>query len=367
MDRTSLALLGLLVGSGCSRPVPPDATGYDVVTLETVDGEPMPTSIWYPAVAEEGAQPADYVLLESQDAFADLEAATGQFPLVLLSHGNGGSKDASARIAEQLARSGYIVASPDHVGNTYEDGFPSIDGFVEVFLRRPDDLRRVYDHVLAESEDPESPLHERFDGQIAVAGHSTGGSTALLAAGAGINKATIAIACALGEITGLACDVSDATEGDVIFPEFEPLPDVSALLLLAPLSATLLEGEALAGVDEPTLILVGDRDDITPADRDAEPVYASLQGPAGLGILADTGHYGFATLCGVEGLQSLLDDAWVECTDPDYLDPEQLVASTVDLSLSWLGDYAPTAVEPPPPIESEIADHPAVELSLRNR
>lgn len=330
--------------AGCSggAEIEANAVGFTRTTLTTSDGQDMPTSIWYPGFVDDESSPglAEYALGAVGDGFADIEAATGPFPLVLLSHGNGGAGDAGAAISERIAASGFIVAAPDHTGNTFDDGFGSIDSFIEVFLRRPDDLRRVFDHVDAASVDEENALFDRFDGTVVVAGHSTGGSTALLAAGAGVDKTTIVLACALGEITGLACDIAEANDGRFIYPDLTGFPEVSAMVLMAPLSATLLEGDALNGVDVPTLVLVGDRDDITPEESNARPIFESLEGPRALGVFDGGGHYAFATLCDVEDLESLLPDAHQECTGPRFIDPATLIDGTSATASSWLEGYA---------------------------
>ena len=286
--------------------------------------------------------------------------AAGPWPVVLQSHGNGGSRHAGAVLSERLAERGFIVAAPDHVGNTFDAGF-SIDGFVEVFLRRPDDLGRVYAHLLDEADDEGSPFFGQLDGTVGLMGHSTGGSTALLAAGGGVSKATISVACAFGQISGLACEIADQTEGDFIYADLDGFPAVDTMVLMAPLSATLLDGPALAGIEAGALVAVGDRDVITPLEDNAGPIHDSLPQPSALAVLEGAGHYGFATLCGVEGLDEALPDAHEECTGAGYLDPDVLVDATEALAGAWLDAHLAGRADEPS-LDAVGAEFPPVDL-----
>src|SRR5690606_41854760 len=51
----------------------------------------------------------------------DAKTIKGQYPLVLFSHGNGGSRLSMEWLAQSLVKSGYIVAAVDHWGNTHDN------------------------------------------------------------------------------------------------------------------------------------------------------------------------------------------------------------------------------------------------------
>ena len=361
-----LMMAALSVTAGCEKVLEANATGYTETTLETSDGQEMPVSIWYPGVVEEGesADFADYDFATSADAMVEIEMATGPFPIVLMSHGNGGGRNASAAVSEAFARAGYIVAAPDHTGNTFSDGFGGLDTFIEVFFRRPDDLLRVHDFVADESADEESLFAGHFSGTVAVAGHSTGGSTALLSAGGGVTKSTVLLGCAAGQVSGLACEIANETETDLIYADVDGFPEVAAMFVMAPLSGSLLEGDALEDVDAPTLVMVGDRDNVTPLERDARPIFESLKPPSGLAVLEGAGHYGFATLCDVPGLQAVSDDAYTECTDPSYIDADVLVSAAVDMGIAWF-DTQVKASEDAADIELVADDYAELTLEVK--
>ena len=98
-------------------------------------------------------------------------------PVVLFSHGFAGTRLQSKFLCSHLASHGYVVASPDHKGNTFLD--LNIFKSTESAKERPHDLRVVLDRLIEESENPESTLFGRLDGtRCAAIGHSFGGYTA---------------------------------------------------------------------------------------------------------------------------------------------------------------------------------------------
>jgi len=86
----------------------------------------------------------------------------GPFPLVVFSHGYGDVAEGYRPFLERLAREGYVVAGPD---------YPSRD-----FTTHPSDITRVIDDLTGSH----SPLPGGVvdDRNIAVAGHSLGGTDA---------------------------------------------------------------------------------------------------------------------------------------------------------------------------------------------
>src|SRR5690606_20682621 len=74
--------------------------------------------------------------------------AGGPTPLVLLSHGTGGSIEALGWLADALCEAGWLVVGVDHHGNTAVEPYaPEGFGFV---WERPRDLSYALDWALAE-------------------------------------------------------------------------------------------------------------------------------------------------------------------------------------------------------------------------
>lgn len=98
------------------------------------------------------------------------------FPLLLLSHGSGGSFDRLDWMADYFVRRGWLVAALNHPGNTREDN--TVEGLVQVW-KRAEQLSSFLTFLLERH-----PLRHRIDQEhIAAAGHSAGGTTVILLAG----------------------------------------------------------------------------------------------------------------------------------------------------------------------------------------
>jgi dienelactone hydrolase len=103
--------------------------------------------------------------------------ADGPFPLVVFGHGFAVTPAPYARLLQSWARAGYVVAAPVFpLGNANAPGGPDESDLVN----QPADMRFVISRMLAASSTSSSPLHGLLDSrQIAVAGQSDGGDTAL--------------------------------------------------------------------------------------------------------------------------------------------------------------------------------------------
>jgi len=163
-----------------------------VRTIEVYDAERdrmLPTEVWYPATsAYVGQDLADatkdvYEPLANlppsfQNAVRDADEADGGIPIAF-SHGVAGHRRQSTHLCTHLASHGYVVAAPDHVGNTLADlmhqflsgpsGADLLELFIQSGLDRPIDILRVLDAV--GGEEP-----------VGVCGHSFGGWTTLAVA-----------------------------------------------------------------------------------------------------------------------------------------------------------------------------------------
>lgn len=101
----------------------------------------------------------------------------GNGRLVVISHGTGGAPWGHADLARALVQAGYVVALPEHRGDTFRDY--SEWGTFESPNRRPLEVSRTIDAV---ARDPRlAPLLDLR--QVGVYGMSAGGFTALTLAG----------------------------------------------------------------------------------------------------------------------------------------------------------------------------------------
>jgi predicted dienelactone hydrolase len=252
-----------------------------VRTLELVDASrpnadgsgqrPVTVEIWYPSTAEAVAGVERYVVnlfgfdVARTPTYRDVAHAPGPFPLVLFSHGNGGIRFQSIFLATQLASHGYVVASPDHHGNTFLDiGLGMVDAASAT--NRPLDMRFMLDELLLRNAATGDFLESTIDAsRIGMSGHSFGGFTTFaLAAGPNLD------------------------------------PRIGAFMPLAP--ATLFDAAFLGSITAPILIQGGDLDGTTPYDSQQLAPFQSLSPGAtvvGLAKIVGAGHFTFSDVCEV--------------------------------------------------------------------
>jgi predicted dienelactone hydrolase len=202
---------------------------------------------------------------------------------VIYSHGSGGLRYIHSNYTEALASNGYIVAAPDHTGNTAVDRLleTEVDGAVTAF-NRPNDVQRVINAFL----DPESTETVDFvasvnPGQIAVTGHSFGGFTAYAMASGFSNE----------------------------FGEFIADERVSAIITLAPATTPLSDDELLS-IRIPALVMAGTDDVTTPIDPNVtRPWNQSASSPSYRVDLTAAEHETFTDLCAYQAFLPTLSNA----------------------------------------------------------
>jgi predicted dienelactone hydrolase len=145
---------------------PAGAVGFETVMVPDPGDQPLEVGIWYPSKAPASAQP---LALFTQTVAANAPVSGKGLPLVLMSHGSGGSFEGHYDTA--LALAGFVVASVTHTGNNYRD-----DSRFSHVADRPRHIMRMLDYMLGAW-----PAHGQIDpGRIGVFGFSTGGFTALV-------------------------------------------------------------------------------------------------------------------------------------------------------------------------------------------
>lgn len=189
----------------------------------------FPVLVHYPT--HEIARPISfgpYVMHVSPDA----AIIDGRFPLIIISHGNGGSHLLYRTISTFLAKNGYIVAMLEHYGNNRNNN--SLANTIENLKLRPRHVSLTIDLLLSDSWSKEHIAQNK----IGVIGHSMGGYTALALAGG----------------------VPRTREGVVV--EVAPDLRIKAIVLLAPGAGWFMN--ALEHVTVPILMFTAEHDLITP-------------------------------------------------------------------------------------------------------
>lgn len=323
----------------------------DELTRES--GEALAVQVWYPAVETDDGT-ADHYVYDGFFEGGALETSTPDCetprPAVVFSHGSGGIRWQSLFYTELLAARGWVVVAPDHTGNTFLDDDDS--RMAEMALLRPVDVSRTFDWLSAEAADPESPLYGCIDPQagFAVSGHSYGGYTSLAVAGATLDLPTLQAWCASSG--DAACDTLDAWVEDHPGEDQIDLSDSRAWasVPMAPAGDSLFQ-DGTANVRVPMAILAGTLDTTTPVDTEAQPIFDGLAvTPRALAVVAGAGHLSFSDAC------SLSPGAGEECTDAEYLPPEDVQRISVEVAIPFLDAVrgVPGALEVLPPDEQAL-------------
>jgi predicted dienelactone hydrolase len=170
----AVALVAAAPSLGAGRPVGVTTITFTKTSVSTGAPRVLETVVWYPAKPGSGTAEA----LGQRDA----AIRPGKYPLVIFSHGNCGEPTEATYFTMALARLGFVVAAPPHVGNQASDGAACFTAFGDSFLNRVPDVRFVLDGMLAQGSDRSSRFYRRIrTDKVAMSGLSFGGFTTLLA------------------------------------------------------------------------------------------------------------------------------------------------------------------------------------------
>jgi predicted dienelactone hydrolase len=302
--------------------------------------------VWYPApvTAVETPQvigPPDAPLFEAGMASpnAPMIPSMQPLPLIVLSHGTGGSKEQLAWLGTALARAGFIVAAVDHPGNNSHAAYTA-EGFT-LWWERATDLSEVIDGMLADEN-----FGPKIDkARIGAAGFSLGGYTVLEIAGAQTDVSALYDRCEK-QADQAVCSVPEMrsmgtpqqifakarkTSGASIAASGESYKDarVWAVFAIAPALGFTLTPESLHAIRQPVEIVVGGADPIAPANENATYVRSNIRG-AKETVLPNVAHYTFLDTCTAAGKKQL----GVYCEDAAGVDRdkvhEQVAAEAVE-------------------------------------
>jgi predicted dienelactone hydrolase len=307
-----IGVLALVLLSAASMPVraaTPSAAnvGFGVEQVPA-DGGPVALAVWYPTSSppQPTPMPGGAVL----DIAPRGKVAGAGLPLIVVSHGNGGSALSHVDLAMALAAAGFVVAAPTHPGDNYADA--SRQGAADLYNIRAAHLRAVIDYMLAQW--PSAPAID--PGRIGAYGMSAGAFTVLTLAGGVPRMEAIAEHCrkqpefvcrALAELK------SPLLEGAAGSGTFRADPRVKAIAIAAPGLGFAFEGGGLRDVSVPVQLWYGDRDETVPAASNAAIIQRELGPLVETHVVPGAAHMSFLAPCGEPRLP-------VVCTDPDGFD-----------------------------------------------
>lgn len=306
-------------------------------------GAPLKASVWYPTQGRTYRAPVgDNAVFIGAPAYMGAPYPAGKLPLVLISHGSGGTIDSLSWLANGLTAQGFVVAGVNHPGSTSGDSSPrrSVRHW-----ERAQDVRALLDGLLAEPD-----LGPHIDtSRIAVLGFSLGGVTAMTLAGARPDRDAFARYC--GVPAEGKKDCLFFSKGGVRFEDLpkEPFeqdlrdPRISRVVAVDPALAKVYTAGSLKGISVPVeVISLGD------------PVWEAVDvGPTGGNFAAliphfvhetivPADHYSFLALCKAgapELLKAEGDDPI--CADPVGADRAEVHRQVIERVGRFLSGAAP--------------------------
>lgn len=304
----------------------------------------LPTTIWYPAAASAAEQPLqipglNFFVLGNVAQNASIPSAPAKFPLILLSHGTGGTALSLAWFASALAARGFIVAGVNHPGNNAVEPY-TVEGF-STWWERARDLTEVLDALLKDSA-----FGTRIDGsRIGAAGFSLGGYTMIEIAGGITDPAAFMDFCASPKADAIC---HSPPEFPTLIEDFKKLtkekPDflrrasdsyrdrrVRGVFAMAPALGPAFRPASLTKISIPVQIVAGEGDTNVPVGSGAKYLAATIPGAKLVIYPGTVGHYVFLDSCTEQGRKS----SPILCSDAAGVDRDAVHSQTVNSALQF--------------------------------
>jgi predicted dienelactone hydrolase len=354
--RAFTLLLAVIVPAfSAARPRPPAQFKVGMASRSFTPKEPynwrgakthaLQTTLWYRAAESSNEQPLDIPGFSqmfvggSVARDASLSASPAKFPVILISHGTGGTALSVAWLGAALAKRGYIVAGVNHPGNNATEPY-TVEGF-STWWERARDLSTVLDFLLA---DP--TLSGRIDQKrIGAAGFSLGGYTMIEIAGGITEPAAFTDFCALPHADNICKSppefptlVEDFQKLSKSNPEFlqhasDSYRDsrIRAAFAIAPALGPAFRPASLAKISVPVEIVAGEGDTNVPIASSAKYFAANMPGAKLVILPGNIAHYVFLDTCTDRGRQARPD----LCVDGPGVDRDAVHAKVAGLAADF--------------------------------
>lgn len=265
------------------------AAGFQHGQAADPDGKPLDINIWYPSSTS--AKPVSMGPMTMNVAInAPIQGK--DLPLVVLSHGNGGSSLSHYDTAIALADAGFVVVAVTHTGDNYADQSRSLD-----MMARPRHVSRAIDHMLS-AWDGKATIDAK---RIGVFGFSSGGFTALASIGGVANFSKIGPVCARypGDYACQLIAKNGADASALPAPVAMNAVDtrIKAAVVAAPALGFTFSPDGLKNVKVPVQLWRAENDVVLPHPRYAEAVRLALPQAPDYHVVSNAGHFDFLAPC----------------------------------------------------------------------
>jgi predicted dienelactone hydrolase len=298
-DRPMCASKFLVAISLCLAATVAQAAGFQLIDIAAdAEGPALQGAMWYPCAEPPGEVRLDKITLPG---VMDCPLLGENLPLIVVSHGKGGSFVGHHDTKEALADAGFIVAAISHSGDNFSD--LSRTGERSIFFSRPADIKRMIDFIVGAS-----PFAARVDRErIGFFGFSRGGYTGLVLIGAEPDWPGFDTSCR--QSASRFCGQALPTQ---------PLihdPRIKAAVLADPL-AIFFAADSFAAVKVPVQLWASERGGDGVLPHDVAAVDRNLPAKHEYRVVSNAGHFAFLSPCPQASAKELPE----LCVDPPGFD-----------------------------------------------
>ncbi|HKV80631.1 MAG TPA: hypothetical protein VJP02_20950 [Candidatus Sulfotelmatobacter sp.] len=285
--------------------------GFQQLSVPDPPGKALSVAIWFPSGGKPVSVPVGAFL---QMVVPDGTITGTGLPLVLISHGTGGSDASHYDTALALAGEGFIVAALTHTGDNYMD--QSYAGNRKDLTDRPRQMGVLLNYMLTTWT-----KHDRLDpGRVGIFGFSLGGFTTLVEIGGIPDLSRMRELCATRP-SAPECAFIKQRNGDQLNPQaFTPTwthdQRVKAAVIAAPAVSYLFGPGSLKAIRIPIQLWRASNDDQAPDTWNTALIRQELSQPPEEHVVARAGHYAFLPPCS----EALARQAPQICTDDPGFD-----------------------------------------------
>jgi predicted dienelactone hydrolase len=336
MTSTRMFSVGLLLVAACAAPIA--GVGIRPITFpDPIHHGQTPGFVFYPSTqTAHGTTPiGPYDVAATRDA----PAAPGSWPLVVISHGHGGSDLGHHDLASYLARHGFIVATFEQPGDNFHD--TSGTGHATVLAGRAIEVHAVLDALLA---DPR--WKPRIDAtRIGVAGFSAGGYASLLVVGARPRFERFQGYCEQHPEDVDTCEAAKKLSPQEVasyladlqkdFTRWGPTADprIKAAFVMAPL-ALVFDATGAGAIDRPVDLWYAENDHVLLPSANALHLGPLVRTIVRTNAVPNADHWVFLAPCSA----ALAKDAGAICKDPPGVDRARVHARILADALAFFRD-----------------------------
>jgi predicted dienelactone hydrolase len=312
IGETAMNVAAAVLAIAVLGATPALSAGFEQVMVPDPGGPPLEVGIWYPS--QDPATSQRLGLFEQSVANGGAVAGRG-LPLIVMSHGTGGSFEGHYDTALALAEAGFVVAAVTHTGDNYRE--KTQVGRLE---NRPRHIKVLIDYMLASW-----PYRDTIDpSRIGMFGFSAGGFTALVAIGGTPDLSTVAPYCAAHPDEWSCRMIKDrnitlptnATGQSIGAPDWVHDPRIAAAVIASPAVGYAFSAKSLSAVTVPIQLWRGDSDEILPHPNYAQTVYDRLPVKPEYHVVPNAGHFAFLAPCS-QSLAAMVPEI---CHDPEGFD-----------------------------------------------